>query len=209
MCCLLKTSKCKLIPVQFLPTNITALENISSTNITAQGKYFFPTNITALGKYFNVFRLPAPPQQGSGSQPLAPYFNAIDSINWKPTKIQHKLFFFSFHSGWAAKTCNTSDEWRVTRLGCNSMVAEFKYWECPDGWGYTGRLIASTSLALRAPTRSEFFIFSSKFVAFNSFISCHKFFTLTSGSKMFDCLKFHLSYLILLTKGCDRLDLIM
>ena len=98
MCRLLETSKCKLTPVQFLPTNITALENISSTNITAQGKYFFPTNITALGKYFNVFRLPAPPQQGSGSQPLAPYFNAIDSINWKPTKIQHKLFFFSFHS---------------------------------------------------------------------------------------------------------------
>jgi len=64
MCTLLKTSKCKLISVQFLPTNI-----------------------TALGKYFTVFRLPAPPQQGSGSQPLAPYFNAIDSINWKPTKI--------------------------------------------------------------------------------------------------------------------------
>ena len=97
MCRLLKTSKCKLIPVQFLPTNITALENISSTNITAQGKYFFPTNITALGKYFIVFRLPAaPPQQGSGSQPLAPYFNAMDSINWKPTLIQHKLFFLSF-----------------------------------------------------------------------------------------------------------------
>jgi len=63
-------------------------ENISSRLITALGKYFFSTYITALGKYFNVFRLPAaPPQQGSGSQPLAPYFNAIDSINWKPTKI--------------------------------------------------------------------------------------------------------------------------
>jgi len=60
-------------------------ENISSQLITALGKYLFSTNITALGKYFNVFRLPAPPQQGSGSQPRAPYFNAIDSINWKPT----------------------------------------------------------------------------------------------------------------------------
>merc|ERR1712209_359961 len=112
MCRLLKTSKCKLIPVQFLPTNIAALgkylvpTNITAlgkyfvpTNITALGKYFVPTNITALGKYFNVFRLPAaPPQQGSGSQPLAPYFNAMDSINWKPTKIQHKLFFFCFYS---------------------------------------------------------------------------------------------------------------
>ena len=105
MCRLLETSKCKLTPVQFLPTNITALENISltniaalgkyfvPTNIAALGKYFVPTNITALGKYFNVFRLPAAsPHQGSGSQPLAPYFNAMDSINCKPTKIQHKLF---------------------------------------------------------------------------------------------------------------------
>ena len=76
-----------MIPVQFLPTNIAALgKYLVPTNITALGKYFVPTNITALGKYFNVFRLPAaPPQQGSGSQPLAPYFNAMDSINWKPT----------------------------------------------------------------------------------------------------------------------------
>ena len=105
MCRLLKTSKCKLIPVQFstniaalgkylVPPNITALgKYFVPTNITALGKYFFPTNITALGKYFIVFRLPAAsPQQGSGSQPLAPYFNAMDSINWKPTLIQHKLF---------------------------------------------------------------------------------------------------------------------
>jgi len=94
MCRLLETSKCKLIPVQFLPTNIAALgKYLVPSNITALGKYFFPTNTTALGKYFIVFRLPAaPPQQGSGSQPLAPYFNAMDSINWKPTKIQHKLF---------------------------------------------------------------------------------------------------------------------
>ena len=120
MCRLLETSKCKLTPVQFLPTNITALENISSTNITAQGKYFFPTNITALGKYFNVFRLPAaPPQQGSGSQPLAPYFNAIDSINWKPTKIQHKLFFFCFFTVFEQQirvlplTSDESPDWDV------------------------------------------------------------------------------------------------
>ena len=90
------------------------------------------------------------------------------------------------------------------------MVAEFKYWECLDGWGYTGRLIASTSPALRAATRSDFFLV---FFSQNLWLSTHSshviYFTLTSGSKMFDCLKFHLSYLILLTKGCDRLDLIM
>ena len=89
------------------------------------------------------------------------------------------------------------------------MVAEFKYWECLDGWGYTGRLIASTSLALRAATRFDFLYSFSQ----NLWLSTHSshviYFTLTSGSKMFDCLKFHLSYLILLTKGCDRLDLIM
>ena len=83
------------------------------------------------------------------------------SMPWtRSTGNPHKSsinFFFSFYVVWAAKTCFTTDEWRVTRLGCNSMVAEFKYWECLDGWGYTGRLIASTSLALRAPARSEYF----------------------------------------------------
>jgi len=88
MCRLLKTSKCKLIPVQFFQTNIAALgkylvptniaalgkyivpTNITAlgkyfvpTNITAPGEYFFSTNITALGKYFTVFRLPAAPHR--------------------------------------------------------------------------------------------------------------------------------------------------
>ena len=121
MCRLLETSKCKLIPVQFLPTNNAALgKYLVPTNITALGKYFFPTNITALGKYFIVFRLPAASPQAGKRQSTAGALFQCHGLDQLETHINPaKTFFLQFFSVFEQQirvlplTSDESPDWDV------------------------------------------------------------------------------------------------